>query len=203
MAHRKLSPFNVLFVLIFLAFLSIFSGCKSDYAEKYQFSLESDIYEVEDDLVSNIDKANYIPKRWKYVIIHCTANFHPISKEALLRIFKSYGWSKPGYNLFVNRDGKIDTLVHFNKDRFISANEIANGAKGYNSEAIHISYDGGVDRQLRPKDTRTYSQKIAIIEILSDILEYNPQVIIIGHNNVSNKACPSFDAVKEYSYLKN
>lgn len=202
MAYRKFPSIKICFALTAISLLIfLFTSCKQDYQSAYQFSYDSDIFQEEDSLITAVVKSNYIPKKWEYVIIHCTANYKPINKDVLLKIFKSYGWSKPGYHLFINRDGSIDTLVQFNKDRYITYSEIANGAKGYNSVSIHISYDGGVDENLRPKDTRTIYQKVSLYEILRDFKLNNPDLKIIGHNNISNKACPSFDVLKEYESL--
>src|ERR1035437_487555 len=43
------------------------------------------------------------------------------------------GWSKPGYSDLIDRTGKVINLVPYNNDEVIDANEITNGASGYNS----------------------------------------------------------------------
>ena len=74
--------------------------------------------------------------------------------------------------------------------------------KGYNHETINISYIGGIDEASgNPKDTRTDAQKVAIKNLLIQLRAKFPHAIIQGHRDFPNvkKACPSFDAKKEYS----
>ena len=54
---------------------------------------------------------------------------------------------------------------------------------------------------MKPKDTRTEAQKEELICILQDLKVRYPKAEIIGHRDVSNKACPSFDAKDEYKDL--
>lgn len=157
------------------------------------------------DLYSDFDfelfEKNYSQnKPLKYLNIHCTASRGELSKEWLLNFFKNERkWSKPGYNLVVHMDGSIDTLVPYNTDGFVSYDEVSFGVRGKNSESINVSYTGGVDAQMNPKDTRTVDQKRSLKYIVAKIRCEFPGVIVLGHrdHNVP-KACPSFDAVKEY-----
>ena len=77
-----------------------------------------------------------------------------------------------------------------------------NGVKGFNSNAIHISYIGGKDI-----DDRTDLQKEAIIRAIKEALVYSkPHIPIIkGHRDFPNvaKSCPRFDAQIEYNYLRS
>ena len=53
----------------------------------------------------------------------------------------------------------------------------------------------------KPADTRTKEQKIKmsrLIEFLAGTFDIKE---IFGHNEVSNKACPCFDARAEYNHL--
>lgn len=139
----------------------------------------------------------------RFVNIHCTASKGDLSKEWLLNFFKNErGWSKPGYNLSVRTDGSIDTLVYFNKDAFITYGEVSFGVSGRNYESLNIVYTGGVDNKLKPLDTRTEAQKETLQRIVYEIRCFAPNVMVLGHRDHksgSHKACPSFDAIKEYS----
>jgi N-acetylmuramoyl-L-alanine amidase len=184
------------FSIILLVFLLFSCGKKSTLEQQIGFAEFSDIYEEPYDGTEEFSRNN----RWEYLVIHCAANNRPLTTQQLLQIFRSYGWSRPGYNIFISREGKSDTLVPFNLDPFISPNEIANGVRGYNSRAIHIAYCGGVDSRLRPRDTRTIAQKQELIRHINHIRLANPNIKIVGHNFLDRgKACPSFDAAKEYS----
>ena len=54
---------------------------------------------------------------------------------------------------------------------------------------------------MNPKDTRDYTQKRAIDILIGELLEEFPNATVHGHNEFSNKACPSFDVQDEYGYL--
>ena len=80
----------------------------------------------------------------------------------------------------------------------------SNGVAGYNSTSINVCYIGGVDKQGRPIDNRTDSQKQALASILKDLHSRYPDAEILGHRDIwgSNpknwkKMCPCFN-VKEW-----
>jgi N-acetylmuramoyl-L-alanine amidase len=141
------------------------------------------------------------PNKVKYIVIHCTASWGTV--DSVKRYWRNVlGWRNPGYHRFIDEDGTVHKLANYNA--------VTNGVRGYNNECIHISYKGGVDRNnVRiAKDTRTASQKEAIIDCIEDALKWlktngqNPdEVIIQGHRDFPNvaKDCPSFDAKKEYN----
>jgi N-acetylmuramoyl-L-alanine amidase len=53
-----------------------------------------------------------------------------------------------------------------------------------------------------PKDTRTPSQRIALKQLLTELLMLYPNARIYGHHDFDKgKACPSFDARNEYKAL--
>ena len=52
-----------------------------------------------------------------------------------------------------------------------------------------------------PKDTRTTEQKQSLVKLLKELKTKYPQASIHGHRDFSSKACPSFDATKEYSSI--
>jgi len=82
--------------------------------------------------------------------------------------------------------------------------DIANGVKGHNATSIHVAYIGGVDatrRDLPPLDNRTEAQKRSLRELLARLKRLYPSARIVGHRNLARKACPSFDAMKEYADL--
>lgn len=147
----------------------------------------------------------------KYIVIHCTAGYGDV--EAIRRFWKqSLGWKNDGYHYFIYTDG---TIVQLNP-----LSTITNGVKGYNTPSVHISYQGGVDRNNYNKavDTRTKAQKESILKVLGDVyLELSKTqaidaIKILGHRDFSPdkngngviepferiKECPSFDVIPEY-----
>lgn len=131
----------------------------------------------------------------KYIAIHCTATPQSATIDNIRNYWKNVlKWKQPGYHYIVKPDGSVVNLLDIDK--------ISNGVKGYNHETINISYIGGIDEASgNPKDTRTDAQKVAIKNLLIQLRAKFPHAIIQGHRDFPNvkKACPSFDAKKEYS----
>lgn len=132
--------------------------------------------------------------------IHCTATKQGIdySDETILKWFKDRGWKHPGYHDIIHLDGRLSNLLPYDFDNFVSPKEIANGIKGFNSNARHISYVGGVNRfdHRLPEDTRTKPQRACMYEYCMQMIRRYPDIKIGGHNQVSVKACPSFDVTE-------
>ena len=133
----------------------------------------------------------------EYLIIHCTST--PEGREVTKKDIEQWhlkerGWSKVGYSDLIQLDGRLVSLIDWNNDMIVSGHEISNGARGYNSKARHIVYAGGMDKSYTsPKDTRTIMQERTLYAYVAyHVLRY-PDIKIIGHNQVSNKACPSFN----------
>ena len=134
------------------------------------------------------------------MVIHCTAT--PAGREVTADEIRAWhtapapkgrGWKQVGYTDLFHLDGTVDRLVDNNEDRWVDDWEITNGAVGYNSVSRHIVYAGGCDKNLLPRDTRTDEQKEALKNYVLAFHRKHPAVKIIGHNEVSSKACPSFD----------
>ena len=131
-----------------------------------------------------------------YLVVHCSATQPTATKESILNYWKNVlKWKSPGYHRLIDRFGTIHELADFES--------ITNGVAGFNSNSIHISYIGGIDALGNPKDTRTEEQKSSILKLLKDLKKRFPSVKIQGHRDFPKvaKACPSFDAKKEYSVL--
>ena len=132
----------------------------------------------------------------KYIAIHCTAGPATQTTKAIKDYWKNnLGWKSVGYHYLINADGTIEQLAQ--------ESEITNGVAGFNSVTVHISYKGGVDATNKPKDTRTPQQKESILKLLKELRKRYPKAIIQGHKDFPNvkKACPSFEAKKEYSNI--
>ncbi len=139
-----------------------------------------------------------------YLLIHCTAT--PAGREVSVDDIRRWhlspppqgrGWQKVGYTDLVHLDGSVERLAENNEDAFVDDWEITNGAKGLNSVSRHIVYVGGVDKSLKPCDTRTEAQKKTLANYVKDFVQRFPNVKVAGHNQFANKACPSFD-VKQW-----
>ena len=131
-----------------------------------------------------------------YIAIHCTATQPEASIASIQNYWKNnLGWKNPGYHFIIDRFGNVVNLLPIEL--------VSNGVQGYNSQTINISYVGGIDKSGKPKDTRTEAQKQSILKLLKELRVKFPKAKIQGHRDFPNvkKACPSFDAKKEYSLI--
>ena len=149
--------------------------------------------------VSNLFGLKKSKRTINEIIIHCTAT--PEGRDYSVSDIRSWhlkrGFSDIGYHYVIHRDGKIDT----GRDVDLSGAHCT----GHNAHSIGVVYVGGVENrpgvpyaQLKPKDTRTEQQKASLLALLMDLRKLYPKARIIGHRDVSIKACPSFDAKTEY-----
>ena len=127
------------------------------------------------------------------IVIHCSATRcdRRFSLEDLIACHDArFGFT--GYHWYITKDGTTYQTRHENLP--------GAHAKGYNQHSIGICYEGGLDAQGRPKDTRTKEQKAALHALLKSLRVDYPEAVILGHRNLPNvhKDCPCFDAQEEY-----
>ncbi len=131
------------------------------------------------------------------IIVHCTASREgqPLSVDAIRRMHKlERGWSDVGYHYIIYLDGS----VHEGRNVNISGAHCLH----HNTHSIGVVYVGGVMKDGKtPKDTRTPEQKAALVKLLKQLKAIYPKATIHGHCEYANKACPCFDAKKEYASL--
>ena len=148
----------------------------------------------------------------KYLVIHCTATLSgvPVSKSDILHWHTApkkqggRGWRKAGYSDMIHLDGSLENIIPFNQDPYVDSWEISNGAKGINGVSRHLVYVGGMcikenqakQQQIVSADTRTAAQKQALAVYVNYMILRHPKIKVLGHNQVSDKSCPSFDVPK-------
>lgn len=135
------------------------------------------------------------------IIVHCAAT--PEGKDYTVEQIRQWhtapkpkgnGWQDIGYHFVIYRDGSV------HKGRPIE--QVGAHTYGYNANSIGICYIGGCAADGKtPKDTRTPAQKEALIALLRELRAKFPAAKIHGHRDFAPKACPSFDATKEYAGL--
>ena len=102
-------------------------------------------------------------RRIDLIIIHCTASRpnQSISLEQLDKMHKARGWKCCGYHYYITRDGQL----HFGRpEEMVGAH-----ARHYNTHSIGICYEGGLDANGRPADTRTEAQKDTMFSLLRSL----------------------------------
>jgi N-acetylmuramoyl-L-alanine amidase len=134
------------------------------------------------------------------IIVHCSAT--PEGRDVNIETIRGWhvnerGWSDIGYHYVIELDGAIK------KGRPINVQ----GAhtKGHNKDSIGICYVGGTEQDINiPKDTRTDAQKESLTKLLLELKTSDYcDAVIYGHRDFASKACPSFDAKKEYKYISD
>ena len=128
------------------------------------------------------------------LIIHCSATLpgQHVSVEDIDRWHRQRGFDCIGYHFYITVDGTIWT------GRPLS--QVGAHCKGYNAHSIGICYEGGLDEEGRPCDTRTLLQKAALVALINKLRELYPTADVVGHNDLNlHKACPCFSAVEEYN----
>ena len=129
------------------------------------------------------------------IIIHCSDTPEGRNDKAadIDRWHKQRGFDRIGYHYVIDLDGTIEP------GRDLDC--IGAHCKGHNVNSIGICYIGGVDANLKPKDTRTPEQKSSLLLLLKFLRAKYPDAKIYGHRDFSDKQCPCFDAKKEYENL--
>ena len=127
------------------------------------------------------------------IVIHCSATekSKDYTVEEITKWHQARGFRTIGYHFLIHSDGSIDGEAEGCR----SILEIGAHAKGFNRHSIGICYIGGL-LYGEPADTRTPAQ-IESMRCLIKALQSIFSSKIIGHNEVSNKACPCFNVETE------
>lgn len=85
----------------------------------------------------------------KYIVIHCSAtrSTRDYTAEQLLRDHKTRGFRTVGYHFYIRRDGSVT--------QHRKLLEVGAHCRPWNRCSIGICYEGGLDADGRPADTRT------------------------------------------------
>lgn len=137
------------------------------------------------------------PHLVKFIIVHCSATppSMNVGADEIRKWHLARGFKDIGYHYVIRRDGTVD------EGRPLGSP----GAhcKSLNNCSVGICYVGGVAEDgVTPDDTRTSRQEKALREVLLALLRLFPDAEVHGHRDFAAKACPSFDATREYKGLK-
>ncbi len=130
-------------------------------------------------------------RKIKGIIIHCSATKPSMDigvEEITDWHVNGNNWSDIGYHYVIRRNGSLEIGRDLEK----------NGAhcKGHNKNTIGICLIGGVNDKGTPQDNFTPNQYDTLESLLENLVfrEYvEGGAYIKGHNEFSNKACPSFN----------
>lgn len=128
------------------------------------------------------------------IILHCTATKEGnwVTRDMVDRWHKDRGFKCIGYHYLIYLDG---TIVVGRKEEDVGAHTL-----NHNAHSIGVCYVGGLDKNMKAKDTRTDAQKKAMAELLLQLVRKYPDASVHGHYEFAAKACPCFDVQKEYKF---
>jgi len=120
----------------------------------------------------------------EYIFLHTAASSKNATPLSLMNYFftpepNGRFWKNGGYHWIVEQNG--------NATRLYNDNEITNGVKGYNYNSIHLNWIGG-KTGLDITQNQAYTLKRLVLKYTAAY----PEAKVIGHNQVTNKACPWF-----------
>lgn len=125
----------------------------------------------------------------QHIVIHCTATQPNTTIESIKKYWKEVrGWVDiPGYHYLIKSNGELVKLLDEGKN--------SNGVYLHNSTCLNVAYIGGIDKEGKPKDTRTRAQEDTMFNLIVALTERYPQAQVLGHRDFPGvaKACPSFD----------
>jgi N-acetylmuramoyl-L-alanine amidase len=135
-------------------------------------------------------------KSTDFIVIHCAATkpSMDIDVDDIDSWHRKRGFFSVGYHYVLKRCGTRQTGRSFD--------EVGGHAKGFNHRSIGICLVGGVseDDHTVSENNFTKEQWVELELLLDELLRLFPQAKVIGHNQISQKDCPSFDV---QAYLKD
>lgn len=142
----------------------------------------------------------------KWIVIHCSATKEgdSLPPSVLEQEHRRRGFKGCGYHFYITRNGRVFSMR--------PTTEAGAHVKGYNHCSIGVCYEGGLDAEGNPADTRTLRQRRAIVALIDMLRKEFRIERITGHRNLSPdldgdgvvepnewvKMCPCFDAEREY-----
>ena len=130
-------------------------------------------------------------KSTDYIVIHCAATKASMD-IGLTEIRKWHvqdnGWRDVGYHYIIRRNGEVE-LGRSNGDTGAHAS-------GYNHKSVSLCMVGGMAEDNSAENNFTAQQWTALLDLVKQLKSNYPEADVIGHNEISEKECPSFDVQK-------
>ena len=167
--------------------------------ETFPLSIGGGQVATEDKLLTDIEPGIFMsPDSASYLMIHCSATREDrdYTPEQLKHDHLARGFIDVGYHFYIRKDGTVTQHRRLN--------EVGAHCRPLNRCSIGVCYEGGLDANGKPKDTRTILQRGSLMGLLLDLRRRFPKAVIRGHNEMPGaipKACPCFKASTEYAYL--
>lgn len=139
------------------------------------------------------------------IVVHCTATKvdADFTQKDLLRCHRARGMKMVGYHFYIRKDGFIWSTRPM---EMVGAHCL-----GYNRESIGVAYEGGLNSQGLPADTRTAQQKHSLRVLIRTLKKMFPIQRVCGHRDLSPdrngngvvepsewlKQCPCFEVATD------
>ena len=99
------------------------------------------------------------------------------------------GWSRPGIDYLVLKDGTLQTIISEDNPTTVDLWNISQGSDGITGIAKHIAYVGGRTlKEAWSKDTRTETQKTTLEAVIKFYILRFPNVIVMGFDEIESKS---------------
>ena len=130
------------------------------------------------------------------IILHCTAT--PEGRDVSVDDIRRWhvdgnGWSDIGYHYVILLDGTIA--------RGRPLDVAGAHVKGHNKDSVGVVYVGGTDVTGQPQDTLNSNQLFSLYKVVTSLRNLFGPLTLHGHNEFSDKACPSFIVSEKLPYL--
>lgn len=141
-------------------------------------------------------------RRIDLLVMHCSATPTGLRylPPQLVEDHKRRGFCTAGYHYYVTLEGDLFAL----RDVDIPGAH----AKGYNRHSIGVCYEGGLNSNGLPADTRTSAQRQMLTQLVYELKRLYPKAMVVGHRDLSRdlngdgvvtpdewaKVCPCFEA---------
>ena len=140
------------------------------------------------------------------IVIHCSATRadRDFTAKDVDTAHRFRGFSCWGYHYYIRKSGQIEPM----RDE----DTVGAHARGFNAISLGVCYEGGLDAQGCPKDTRTPEQRAALRLLVHQLLRrFHGEVRVCGHRDLSPdrngdgvvepeewvKVCPCFEVATE------
>jgi N-acetylmuramoyl-L-alanine amidase len=137
----------------------------------------------------------------KKIILHCTATQegkdYSVDYFRIMHMDEPRMWSDIGYHYIIRND-ENGTIEQGRPIERAGAH-----VRGHNQESIGIAYVGGVDKDLKAKDTMTPQQETSFLKLVESLrLVFGNKLPVYGHNDFTKrKECPSFKVARKFPQL--
>ena len=115
------------------------------------------------------------------IVIHCSATrvTQDFTFEQLEACHLARGFKSIGYHYYITKDG----VVYPGRPE----SEVGAHARHYNAHSIGICYEGGLDKNGKPADTRTPAQNQALYSLLESLCLSYPDAEILRKVNTKKR----------------